>query len=250
MFRFDRKRFFDGFRESFGKIRTARKVAAIEDLLWFMEQDPSIGSLEEAAYMLATVAWETAHTFEPITERGSREYIDGLYDPIKGKTKGKRDRAVRYGNVNAGDGWKYRGRGYVQLTWFTNYQKLGDILGVDLVNDPDLALVPAYAYVIMSAGMDKGLFTGKSIDAALAKDFEEDGDYDFIDERMVINGKDRAQEIAQIAKDFVGILNRAIARVSEDEGAPQHPPSTARDLARAELVSASEHLALGLSLLP
>lgn len=53
------------------------------------------------------------------------------------------------GNYDTGDGWKYRGRGMVQLTGKANYQKLGDKLGLDLVNNPDLANEPANAAKIL-----------------------------------------------------------------------------------------------------
>ena len=47
----------------------------------------------------------------------------------------------------------YYGRGFVQLTWQSNYQKFGAALKIDLVGNPDLALNPTYAAQIMSLGM-------------------------------------------------------------------------------------------------
>lgn len=41
------------------------------------------------------------------------------------------------GNVNPGDGWKFRGRGVNQITFFNAYKMIGQAIGVDLVTYPD-----------------------------------------------------------------------------------------------------------------
>jgi len=52
--------------------------------------------------------------------------------------------AGRYGNgdENSGDGWRYRGRGGIQCTFYDNYVALRDATGVDVVNEPDRLLEP------------------------------------------------------------------------------------------------------------
>lgn len=57
----------------------------------------------------------------------------------------------RMGNVNPGDGYRYRGRGYIQLTGRDAYRDVGKIAGLDLENNPDLASKPEYAVRIACA---------------------------------------------------------------------------------------------------
>jgi putative chitinase len=56
----------------------------------------------------------------------------------------------RMGN-EAGEGHKYRGRGYIQITGKNNYKKYGDMIGVDLVADPEQANDPVIAKRLMAA---------------------------------------------------------------------------------------------------
>lgn len=98
---------------------------------------------------LATVAVETAHTFKPIHEYGTRDYFIAHYD-----------NRPDLGNTHPGDGYKYAGRGYVQITGEINYQNYGHLLAIDLINDPDEALDPNCAAAILAAyfhsrGVDK-----------------------------------------------------------------------------------------------
>jgi len=197
--RFDRTRFFAGYRSRFGRL-SQEQVEGLEELLAGMESDPEVTDIQVMAYMLATVKHETADRFKPITEYGSRSYFN-RYDPVLADTEARRRRARDMGNAREGDGYRYRGRGYVQITWKKNYRKLGGALGYDLASDPDLALRPEVAYAIMSYGMRKGAFTGLKIG-----DFVASGRADYYNARQVINGHDKAAEIKGYAEDFEQIL--------------------------------------------
>ena len=51
----------------------------------------------------------------------------------------------KYGNTAPGDGYKYRGRGFNQVTFKGQYFSLGNKIGVDLLNNPDLLNDPKIA---------------------------------------------------------------------------------------------------------
>ncbi|MCE9523142.1 MAG: peptidoglycan-binding protein, partial [Alphaproteobacteria bacterium] len=57
----------------------------------------------------------------------------------------------RMGNVNTGDGYRFRGRGYIQLTGRDAYRDVGKIAGLDLETHPELAASPEHAVKIACA---------------------------------------------------------------------------------------------------
>lgn len=51
----------------------------------------------------------------------------------------------RMGNINPGDGWKYRGRAPIQITGHDNYAAVGKLMGQDLLTLPELLEQPRFA---------------------------------------------------------------------------------------------------------
>jgi predicted chitinase len=69
----------------------------------------------------------------------------------------------RYGNNSPGDGYKYRGRGFIGITFKDNYAKYGKLLGIDLVGNPDLANDPKIAAKIAVMMMRDGMAANKNV---------------------------------------------------------------------------------------
>ncbi len=92
----------------------------------------------ELSQFIAQCAHETLN-FEHLEELGGQTYFkryDIKHNPRKAK---------QLGNVRPGDGYKYRGRGFIQLTGRENYRKAGKALGLPLEEQPDLVSRPDVA---------------------------------------------------------------------------------------------------------
>ncbi len=149
------------------------------------------------AYALATAYHETAHTMKPTHEYGGEAYFNRRYGP-EGLNPSL---AKSLGNTQPGDGARYAGRGFVQLTGRKNYAMMGRRLGVGLEQMPQLALDPMTAAMILRAGMSEGLFTGKSLSTYFGPDKS-----DPVGARRIINGTDKAKEIAGYFARFKSAL--------------------------------------------
>lgn len=97
-----------------------------------------IWSPEVEIAALATIGTEVPH-FEPINELGSTAYFRKLYET-----------RADLGNHEPGDGAKYHGRGFIQLTGRANYHLYGGLVGADLEADPDRALEPMIAAKVLA----------------------------------------------------------------------------------------------------
>ncbi|HEX8163262.1 MAG TPA: hypothetical protein VF538_15435 [Pyrinomonadaceae bacterium] len=198
--KFNHTAFFNNYRGVYGKLNQTQ-VSGIDNLLGYVELDPDITDLRHAAYMLATVKHECADTFQPIVERGPKSYFN-KYEP--GTRIGN-----NLGNKVAGDGYLFRGRGYVQLTGRPNYEKMSVALALgpedELVTHPDNALHPEIAYRIMSYGMRHGTFTRKKLN-----DYINGSVCDYKNARRIINGTDKAALIAGYAVNFETFLSNSM----------------------------------------
>jgi putative chitinase len=112
-------------------------ASAAESALSRIAQAAGIKGVELAQF-LAQCAHETGN-FLHLEELGGNRYL-AQYDPTVNPAKAK-----ALGNTQAGDGAKYKGRGFIQITGKANYAKAGQALGIDLVNNPELAARPDVA---------------------------------------------------------------------------------------------------------
>jgi putative chitinase len=199
----DRAAFYTTVRAKLGPISKSQ-VAGFEAVLDAIDGAP----LSHQAYMLGTPWHETGETMQPIKEKGGIAYFTRMYDVAGDRAK----LCISMGNTCAGDGPRYCGRGYVQLTWKTNYQKAdaalakaGLIRAGDLMANPDLAMQPAIAAFIMVHGMRDGWFSGKKLSSYLPASGTATRDQ-YVDARRIINGTDRAE----LVEDYAQVFERAL----------------------------------------
>ena len=91
---------------------------------------------------LSTIRAET-EGFRPISEGKSR--FNTRISPFD-----LYERRADLGNVEPGDGPRFKGRGYVQLTGRDNYRRIGSMLNLDLLGNPELANDPQSAGLILA----------------------------------------------------------------------------------------------------
>lgn len=208
----DHAKFFAAVRTSLfsGRLST-NQVNGMEAILDEWQTKPF--DTRWLAYMLATVFHEADNTMCAISENlnysasGLRATFPKYFTTAQAAACARQPQRIanrayanRMGNGSeaSGDGWKYRGRGLVQITGHDNYAKYG------IADDPDKALDPIKAVEILFDGMTNGRFTGKKL-----SDFFTASTTDWIGARKIINGSDRAADIAGYARKFAAAIEGA-----------------------------------------
>ena len=230
----NRKDFFAALRKRdsgvFGSSLSAGQVRGCEAIL-----DATADlSVAFRAYLLATAYHETGRTMQPNVENlnyttaarirqvwPTRFPNNASAQPFVRNPKALANKVYngRMGNRNGtDDGWNYRGRGLVHITGRENYQRGGPHVGVDLVRDPDAALREDLAAICLVRGCVEGWYTGAGLGRYLP------GDY--VNARRVVNGTDRAEQIAGYARAFESALS-AEGAGNEPALAPKPRPEPA-----------------------
>jgi len=148
-------------------------------------QKQGVTDKAQVAYILATTVHESGAGAHMLEFASGSAY------------EGRRD----LGNNQSGDGVRYKGRGYVQITGRNNYTNWSKKLGVDLVGNPALAQRPDVAARILVQGMRDGSFTGKKL-----SDYIGNGRMDFNGARRIVNGTDKASTFAATAQRIMSAL--------------------------------------------
>lgn len=153
----------------------------------------------QAAYVLGTVWHESAHTMEPVKETVMPWHNDKF--PSDQEVIRRLDNAMARGRLpqvsrpywRAGD----FGRGHVQLTHDRNYQNAEQRTGIAFGSNHDLMLDSENSALVTVRGMKEGWFTGKKL-----ADYITLQRSDFRNARRIINGLDRAADIAHTAREY------------------------------------------------
>lgn len=188
----DRSKFFASLRaRGSGVFGTSLSQGQVDGTEKIVDEGQRRGvSLPQLAYILGTAYHETARTMQPVREMGGEKYL----------------RSKRY--------YPWVGEGLVQVTWEENHRKFG-------ATAPGQMMTWPIALVAIFDGMLKGMFTGRKL-----SDYIRDGKVDYVGARRIVNGTDRAQDIAGYAKAFEKALREAgyVGQAPKPTPRPVEPP--------------------------
>ena len=119
---------------------------------------------EQRSRLRALTAMENSAEYR----NGDREKKDMMIFDVYYDDQHRSD-GYKMGNTEEGDGSKYRGRGIIQLTGKNNYKKYGDMIGVDLVNNPDYmqnrpdVMIAASLAYLEDKGLNEGTLSARKM---------------------------------------------------------------------------------------
>lgn len=147
-----------------------------------------------ALYSIDSPARQAAFLAQIAHESGLFIYVRELWGPTSAQ-QGYEGRAD-LGNSVPGDGFKFRGRGLIQVTGRANYAKMGAELGLDLLNHPELLEVPSNA--VLSAAQ---YWTDHDLNQ-----YADSGDFETLTRRINggLNGLNDREAIWNLAKAALG----------------------------------------------
>ena len=136
--------------------------SSLKKIFDFASKDPKLNDVNHLAYLLATAKieadfslerWESDYSCKSkgvkYNNKPCQKALDYFCSTNGGRKKNYCTRKLDK------KGLPYFGRGIIQLTWYDNYKKYGDLIGVDLANNPDLIFVPKNSYDVAVAYMQK-----------------------------------------------------------------------------------------------
>jgi predicted chitinase len=151
-------------------------------------EDSQINTPLRAAAFLAQLAHES----------GQLRFMEEIWGPTAAQQRYEppSDLASRLGNTQPGDGARFKGRGPIQITGRANYKRYGDLLGVDLISNPDLAATPQIAFQLAAA-----YWTANGLN-----ELADAGDFTTITRRINggVNGLEDRLKFYDIAKNVLG----------------------------------------------
>lgn len=209
MSKVDKQYFFDNYPRKLNDKRKANLSFIIDEF----DESILLTRLSHLACCIGNMTVETNETFAPVVEGyyllkefngryNDAQRVNILYNYYAKNNSG----ALRSIFPNGKDGIAFYGRGDIQLTHDFNYRKFAPIIqkkyGLDLMKNPELACRPDIAFTIMEEGMTNPdrTFRDANFTGFTLEQFFNDKIFNWVSSRKIINGLDRAHEIAQYSQ--------------------------------------------------
>ncbi len=197
----DRESFFRKYRELFKTELSEAAKTGFEALFDYWDRSDELADERWLAYILATVYHETGRRMAPVREGFCRS--DECAIKVVKTLVDRGAIARNYAERDPQTGQSYYGRGYIQAVYKRNYERLGSLLGIDLVSEPDLLLKPEVSAAAAIEGMVRGVLTGKKLSDYFNQEKEQ-----WRQARRIVNGLDKAALIERYGRNFLACLQK------------------------------------------